>query len=769
VGRYFDPAVNRDHGFLYRNGAFTTIDPPGTVETFALGINNVGQIVGYYDDAKGIEHGFLLSGGVYTTIDHPGSPITDISKINDVGAMAGSFIDANLQTSHGFLYKNGAFSQLDYPGAADTLASGINDGGQIVGFYDTTPTSASLGFELSNGSYSSIAVPGSIDTIVEDLNDVGQLAGQYSDASGVVHGFVTGRGPFLYVTNPAGNNVLVIDSSTNLQLAAIPVGSSGFLAASPDQRELYVPGGNQVAVVDTASNTLLQNIVVGNDAVGVAFAPGGATAYVANHADNTISVIDTATRTVVATVTGVRLPIDLAITPNGQSVYVTNQGANGSVTVLSTATNSVTTVIGGLTHPFTLAVSPDGAFVYVASRTPSSGSVVVVSTATNGIVGTIPVGNGPINVAFSPDGSTAYVDNQTDSTISIIDTATKTVVSTIPSGAAGTPGWVVVAPDGSSLYVLDLNSIDVISTANNSVTATIPDANIWLGSEIFLSSPPTTQTMTQPLSPTAPNPFNFGTHNFTVQYPAGTSFSGVNMTVAAAQTTQTNFQQSVAGTPFANASCIVYSGSGGNCVNYQVSCTDANGNPITCPALPTASIDVKTSYDTLQFIINPGFLRLPSGSTQWENIFTAFLAQKVDPTTKGKTKGFSDFVAVDLGAGNTQGAGTLQMSAPLRPADPRVFTRGAEINVRFLLTSIANPGTYVSDAQAGLSIVMIADAQGNAVSREKLTLLPPAFRYSSSRHSYSRELEFENYPPGTYALTIYGNAFAAQQVLFTVR
>jgi len=769
AGGYFDPTVNRSRGFVYRNGSFTSIDPPGALLTFALGINDTGQIVGLYIDANGLQHGFFLSAGVYTNIDFPGSLFTQIYKINNRGAMVGWFSNSNGQ-AQGLLYQNGSFSQLDYPGAADTIAFGINDGGQIVGFYDVTSTSPSLGFELSSGSYSSTVVPGSIDTLVEDVSDTGQLVGAYVDGAGIRHGFVSARGPFLYASNPSGNDLLVIDSSVNLQLASIPVGTNtGFLAASPDQTELYMTSGNQVDVIDTASSTIAQIIPVGNNAVGVTFSPSGTSAYVANHADGTVSVIDTVHRTVSATVTGLPLPLDAAVTPDGKSLYVTNQGASGSVTVINTATNSVAAVINGLTHPFTLSITPDGAFVYVTTGTVSTGSVTVISTATNSIVGTIPVGNGPINVAFSPDGSTAYVDNQTDSTISIINTATQTVVSTIPVGPTGTPGWVVVSPDGSSLYVLDLNAIDQISTTSHSVTGSIPSTGIWLGVALFLSSPPTTQTQTQPLSPTAPNPFNFGTNSFTVQYPAGTTFSGVNMTVAAAQTTQAGFKQGVAGSPFVNASCIVYSGSGGNCVDYQVSCTDANGNVISCPALSTASINVKTSYDTQQSIFNPGFLRRPTGSTQWENIFTEFLAQRVDPTTKGKTKGFSDFVAVDLGASNPQGAAALQMGAPLRATDPRVFNRGSEINVRFQLLSILNPGTYVSDAKAGLSIVMIADAQGHAVSRETLTLPPPAFRYSSGRQSYYRELEFENYAPGTYALTIYGNAFAVQQILFTLK
>jgi YVTN family beta-propeller protein/probable HAF family extracellular repeat protein len=766
VGFYVD-STNRAHGFLRQgSGTYSVIDPPGATTTIATGINNLGQIVGFYIDSTGHQNGFLLTNGVFSVITYPQAVGSDVTRINNSGTLIGNYTDASA-TQHGFLIQNGIPSTIDPPTSTLTEPWGINDGGQVVGGY-VPPTSHIVGFELSGGTYQTITFPAAVNAlVVYDINDQGQQVGTYVDASGVAHGFVSARGPFLYASNPAGNNLLVIDSSVNLQLAAIPA-TPGFLASSPDQTQLYMTAGNQVDVVDTASNTIVQAIPVGNNAVGVAYSPLATSAYVANNADNTISVIDTTKRSVITTIPGVPSPVFAAITPDGQSLYVTDAGANGSVTVISTATNSVTSVINGLSHPFVPAITPDGAFVYVTTGTASSGSVTVISTATNSIVDTIPVGNGPINVAFSPDGTTAYVDNQTDSTLSIINTATKTVVSTIPAGPTGTPGWVVVSPDGSSLYVLDLNAIDQISTTSHNVIGSIPATNIWEGAAIFLSSPPTTQTQTQPLSPTAPNQFNFGTHNFTAQYPPGTSFTNVNMTVAAAQTTQVGFQQSLAG-QFPGASCIVYSGSGGNCVNYQVSCTDTNGNPITCPSLSTASIDVKTSYDTQQPIFNPGFLRLPTGSNQWQNIFTEFLAQRVDPTTKGKTKGFSDFVAVDLGASNTQGAGTLQIGAPLRPTDPRVFKRGSEINVRFQLKSIANPGEYISDAQAGLSIVMIADAQGHAVSRERLTLPPPAFLYSSGRQSYYRELEFENYAPGTYALTIYGNAFAVQQILFTLK
>ena len=59
------------------------------------------------------------------------------------------------------------------------------------------------------------------------------------------------------------------------------------------------------------------------------------------------------------------------------------------------------------------------------------------------------------------------------------------------------------------------------------------------------------------------------------------------MTVTAAQTTQQTFKQRVAGTQFANATCIVYSGEGGNCEDYQVTCSATSGGTISCPSVGT--------------------------------------------------------------------------------------------------------------------------------------------------------------------------------------
>ena len=56
-------------GFLYSGGTATILSDPFATITAALGINDVGQIVGFYADSSNHQHGFLLSGGAYTTID----------------------------------------------------------------------------------------------------------------------------------------------------------------------------------------------------------------------------------------------------------------------------------------------------------------------------------------------------------------------------------------------------------------------------------------------------------------------------------------------------------------------------------------------------------------------------------------------------------------------------------------------------------------------------------------------------------------------------
>jgi len=573
---------------------------------------------------------------------------------------------------------------------------------------------------------------------------------------------ITQNGPFAYAANMNDNTVSVINIPTASVVNTIPVGSApSGVAISPDQTQIYVTNNhsNNVSVIGASSNSVVATIPVQSSPVGVAFTPDGTAAYVVNSASNNVSVINKASQTVTATVPVQSSPVGVAMafTTNGTFAYVTNE-ASDSVSVIAVASNTVMQTIPVGAAPRWVAVSPNSSLAYVSNS--GSGTVSVISVANNNTVtATIPVGMSPFGVAFTPDSNFAYVANSGSNTVSVIDTANAKVVATV--AGFNNPVQVAITADGTVAYVTNqnTNNVSVITTSSNKITGTVAVGSAPMGVAIA-TAPPAQLQITMPLSPTQPNMFNFGTNNQVVQYPPGTQFSGVNMTTTVVQITQAQFQQRVAGTQFASAACIVYSGAGGNCVDYEVTCSDNNGNAIACPSESQPTIAVQTGFSTQQAITNPGYLTTPIGQNLWQNIFTGF----ADPTVKGKTQGFSEFVAVDLGANNPQGLAQFKLLHPKLPRSYRLGT--AEIPVAISLKSVATR-KEITDAHVSISVVMIADANGNPTQQVFLSAIdaftqgPPGL--------YKLNLDSGNWGAGTYDVTIYGNAFPAYQGQFTIR
>ena len=81
----------------------------------------------------------------------------------------------------------------------------------------------------------------------------------------------------------------------------------------------------------------------------------------------------------------------------------------------------------------------------------------------------------PVATLSILDGSTVYVANEGANTVSVIATASNMVTAVIPVGIA--PLGVAVTPDGITVYVTNSfqdNTVSVIATASNTVTAVIP-------------------------------------------------------------------------------------------------------------------------------------------------------------------------------------------------------------------------------------------------------------------------------------------------------
>jgi probable HAF family extracellular repeat protein len=216
------------HGFLWRDGAMTDLGTlPGKAETYAVAINDRGeiagtaytigfgsnlvlwsdgaihdlgavrassawvtdmnnrrQIVGYAGGAT--SRPFLWQDGVLTYLPS----LTDSGSsfplsINDRGEIAGSS-EAPDGTRHAVLWRDGAIVDLGLlPGSFNTVATSINERGQVVGFaLDLlNPGIHNRAFLWEDGRMIELApMPGRAWAIASAINDHGEIVGFQADA-----------------------------------------------------------------------------------------------------------------------------------------------------------------------------------------------------------------------------------------------------------------------------------------------------------------------------------------------------------------------------------------------------------------------------------------------------------------------------------------------------------------------------------------------------------------------------------------------------------
>ena len=118
IAGYYVDTTARFHGFLLDRGSFTTVDPPGSIKTGTDGgvlkVNPEGDVAGNYTASGDVPapcgcsgHGFVFRNGTFSSFDFPGAVFTANQGINPRGDVVGVYIDGQGRR-HGFLAPRGA-------------------------------------------------------------------------------------------------------------------------------------------------------------------------------------------------------------------------------------------------------------------------------------------------------------------------------------------------------------------------------------------------------------------------------------------------------------------------------------------------------------------------------------------------------------------------------------------------------------------------------------------------------------------------------------
>lgn len=126
--------IGTAHGFILDNENISQFDVPGADETFLLGINDFGQVVGSaVISEEALSFGFVTVGSSVETFSFPGAITTSGTGVNNLGQVVGFFIDADINAPvrvHGFIRQpDGTLTAIDFPDAVETTVRAINDQG----------------------------------------------------------------------------------------------------------------------------------------------------------------------------------------------------------------------------------------------------------------------------------------------------------------------------------------------------------------------------------------------------------------------------------------------------------------------------------------------------------------------------------------------------------------------------------------------------------------------------------------------------------------
>jgi len=159
--------------------------------TYAMGINNNGVVVGYVQSSQGgIETGFIrqADGTTTTGFVYSSGLRTRFHDINDSGDIVGSYIPFQC-CIYALGYDGNSYSSFS-SGVSQSSWGGVNNNGDRVGYLRDFNGPLIGMYQLGNAVPLAFTVPGASQTYIGDINNAGQMAGSFQGSNGVWNVFI---------------------------------------------------------------------------------------------------------------------------------------------------------------------------------------------------------------------------------------------------------------------------------------------------------------------------------------------------------------------------------------------------------------------------------------------------------------------------------------------------------------------------------------------------------------------------------------------------